>query len=142
MGYTFGNKSKKQLDTCHKDLQTICNEVIKSFDFSILEGTRTLQQQQIYFKDNKSKLDGINKKSKHQSLPSMAVDVAPYPINFENKDKVRARFYLLAGYMLQASEQLYNDNKISHKLIWGGDWDNDKDFEDQTFDDLPHFELK
>ena len=140
--YKFGETSKKRLDTCHIDLQKICNEVIKYYDFSILEGERTLEQQQIYFKEGKSKLDGIIKKSKHQSSPSMAVDIAPYPIDFKNEDKAKARFYHLAGYIQMASSLLYNKGEISHKVRWGGDWDSDKDFKDQSFDDLPHFELK
>lgn len=139
--FSFGKTSQNRLDTAHKDLQAICNEVIKHFDFSILEGTRTLAQQQQYFKDGKSKLDGVNQKSKHQSLPSLAIDVAPYPIDFKNEHKAKARFYLLAGYFFMASEKLFEDGKISHKLRWGGDWDSDKDFKDQSFDDLPHFEL-
>lgn len=27
------------------------------------------------------------------------------------------------------------------KIRWGGDWDLDTDLKDNTFDDLPHFEL-
>ncbi len=27
------------------------------------------------------------------------------------------------------------------ELRWGGDWDRDAEFDDQTFNDLPHFEL-
>ena len=139
--YSFGKVSKERLDTTHRDLQLVCNEVIKHIDFSILEGTRTLEQQQQYFKEGKSKLDGIAQKSKHQSLPSLAVDVAPYPIDFKNEDKAKARFYLLAGYFFMASEKLFEEGKINHKLRWGGDWDSDKEFKDQSFDDLPHFEL-
>jgi len=137
----FGNKSKERLDTTHNDLKVICNEVIKTFDFSILEGTRSLEQQQKYFNTGRSKLDGINKKSKHQSFPSLAIDIAPYPIDFKNNSKARARFYLLAGYMFQASETLFEAGITTHKLRWGGDWNSDKDFHDQSFDDLPHFEL-
>ncbi|AXH14260.1 peptidase [Malaciobacter mytili LMG 24559] len=138
---SFGKTSIQRLETCHKDLQTICNEVIKYYDFSVIEGYRTLEMQQKYFKDGKSKLDGINQKSKHQSLPSLAVDVAPYPIDFKNEHKAKARFYHLAGYMFMASEILYKEKKITHKLRWGGDWDIDNYFNDQSFDDLPHFEL-
>ena len=137
----FGKKSQERLNTCHKDLIEICNKVIKNYDFSILEGTRSLKQQQEYFNTGRSKLDGINQKSKHQSSPSLAIDIAPYPINFNNNSKARARFYLLAGYMFQASEMLFETGIITHKLRWGGDCDLDKDFHDQSFDDLPHFEL-
>lgn len=138
--YSFGSTSQKRLDTTHQDIQATCNEVIQYIDFSILEGTRTLEKQQEYFRDKKSKLDGINQKSKHQSLPSLAVDVAPYPIEWEG-DKSRARFYLLAGYFFMASEMLFEAGEITHKIRWGGDWNSNKDFSDQSFDDLPHFEL-
>jgi len=43
--------------------------------------------------------------------------------------------------MFATAERLYNEGKITHKLRWGGDWDSDKVFDDQNFDDLPHFEL-
>jgi peptidoglycan L-alanyl-D-glutamate endopeptidase CwlK len=33
------------------------------------------------------------------------------------------------------------EGKISHAIRWGGDWDSDDIFDDQNFDDLPHFEL-
>ena len=145
--YKFGKTSQTRLNTCHSDLQKICNEVIKNIDFSVLEGARTLAKQQEYFNavPPKTTLDGINKKSKHQVTKekplSTAVDVAPYPIDFKNQSKARARFYLLAGYFFQASQTLFDAGEIAHKLRWGGDWDSDKDFKDQSFDDLPHFEL-
>ncbi len=137
----FGETSRSRLDTCHPDLQRICERVIEVTDFSVLEGERTLELQQKYFKEGKSKLDGVNQKSKHQSKPSNAVDIAPYPIDFNEKEKARARFYHLAGYMFMAAAQLGREGVITHELRWGGDWDSDKDFADQSFDDLPHFEL-
>lgn len=141
----FGKTSKERLSTCNSDLVKICNEVIRHIDYSIVEGARTDEAQHQYFKDGKSKLDGVTQKSKHQVTKakplSGAVDVAPYPIDFKNESKAKARFYLLAGYFFQASETLYEAGEITHKLRWGGDWDSDKDFKDQSFDDLPHFEL-
>jgi len=137
----FGKASIERLSTCHNDLKRICTEVIKNVDFSVLEGTRTLHKQQTYYLEGRSKLDGVTKKSKHQTSPSLAVDIAPYPIDFKNDAKAQARFYMLAGYFFQAAETLLAQGVISHKVRWGGDWDNDKDFKDQSFDDLPHFEL-
>ena len=61
----------------------------------------------------------------------MAVDIAPYEIDWENAK----RFYLLAGMMFQAA------NDLGIKIRWGGDWDMDWDHADQRFIDLPHFEL-
>jgi peptidoglycan L-alanyl-D-glutamate endopeptidase CwlK len=31
--------------------------------------------------------------------------------------------------------------KMGIKIRWGGDWDRDEELHDQTFFDLPHFEL-
>ena len=41
-----------------------------------------------------------------------------------------------AGYVQGVAEQL------GIKIRWGGDWDSDFDFKDQTFNDLVHFELR
>lgn len=132
---TFGKKSRKQLDTCHEDLQTICNEVIISFDFSVIEGERDKATQ------NRLKLEGKSKilypHSKHNHTPSMAVDIVPYPSQHESK----MNMVMLAGWMLATTERLYKEGKISHKLIWGGDWNRNNDNTDQTFDDFWHFEL-
>ncbi len=140
----FGKKSLERLRTCHPDIQLICEEVILIYDFSVLEGSRTLERQNELFQEGKSKLDGIHNKSKHQvsyQQPySMAVDIAPYPVKWEG-NKAKARFYMLAGYMFATAEYLYSLGTITHKLRWGGDWDSDKNFEDQSFDDLPHMEL-
>lgn len=147
--YSFGKKSRERLNTCHPDIIAICEEVIKYYDFSVIEGIRTLEKQQEYFNANppKTTLDGINKKSKHQddgSGVSRAIDVMPYKKGtnaFSGDPKDTARFYFLAGYMLCTSHRLYMEGKIEHVLRWGGDWDSDHVYTDQNFDDLPHFEL-
>lgn len=142
----FGKDSRAKLNTCHKDLQLICEEVIKNIDFTVTEGAREDAKQMQYFKEGKSKLDGVKQRSKHQVTKeeplSYAVDIAPYPVDYSNKAKSLARFYHLAGYMFQASAKLLEEGKITHKIRWGGNWDGDFDFADQNFDDLPHFELK
>lgn len=143
--YTFGNKSKKEIESCHSDMRKICHEVIKSVDFSALEGKREDKRQYDLFLDGKSKVNGRTNKSKHQTTIenplSMALDVAPFPIDFSNNEKAKARFYMLAGYFFQVANTLHEKGDISHKLRWGGDWDSDKEFGDQSFDDLGHFEL-
>ena len=45
------------------------------------------------------------------------------------------KFYMLAGHILQTAQQL------NITLRWGGDWDHDFDFTDQSFDDLGHYEI-
>lgn len=141
---SFGSKSQERLSTCHEDMQKICNFVIRFYDFSVLEGVRETARQQQLFAEGKSKLDGITKKSKHQPNEdgvSMAVDVAPYPIDFSDEPKTLARFYFLMGMMKMAAEMLYDAGEITHRLRFGLDWDMDNSFTDQNFDDLPHMEL-
>ncbi len=142
--YTFGEKSQARLDTCHPDIQLICKEVIKIYDFSVLEGHRTQETQQEYFRTGRSKLDGVTHKSKHQSSPSMAVDIMPYKKGtnaFSGNEKDDRRFYMLMGMVKAVAARLKAEGKITHDVRFGLDWDGDDTFRDQTFDDLPHFEL-
>lgn len=149
--YSFGSKSQERLNTCHKDIQAICNEVIKFYDFSIISGIRTLEEQQELFMLGKSKLDGVNQKSKHQGRPdesgnivSFAVDIMPWKKGtnaFSGDEKDDRRFYMLMGMVKAVAERLYEEGKITHGVRFGLDWDGDDTFKDQTFDDLPHLEL-
>lgn len=130
----FGKTSAARLATCHPDLQRLFNEVVKNYDCSILQGIRSKEEQDEYFRTGRSKVQYPN--SKHNSNPSMAVDVAPYfktapHIRWEDKEA----FYLFAGYIFGIAAQL------GIKLRWGGNWDMDDELHDQTFMDLPHFEL-
>ena len=142
--YSFSRKSKQLLETCHKDIQLILNELIKYYDFSVLEGYRPIERQQKLYKEGKSKLDGINKKSKHNYNPSMAVDIMPYKKGtnaFSGKEKDNRRFYFMMGMVKAISEKLFEEDKITHKVRFGLDWNGNFVYDDQTFDDLPHFEL-
>ena len=69
--------------------------------------------------------------SKHNSLPSVAVDIAPYPIDWEDTE----RFIQLSGAILQIAKQNGLD------LRWGGDWNRDGRMTDESFRDLLHFEM-
>lgn len=124
----FGRISLQKLSNCHVDLQKLFNEVIKNYDCIILEGYRSNQDQLKAFENGKSK---IKSGGKHNQLPSLAVDVVPYPVDFNDHQ----RFYYFAGRVLGIAQML----KI--KIRWGGDWDIDHDLKDQSFYDLAHFEL-
>lgn len=143
---SFGRRSRENLEDVHPDMIMIAEFVIKQFDFTVTSGNRSAKEQNELFKKGVSTKDGYNRLSKHQGHQyddqlSRAIDIAPYPIDFSSKRKKLARFYMCAGYFFQASHTLHSMGLITHKLRWGGDWDGDKDFEDQTFDDLGHFEL-
>ena len=126
----FRRKSLSKLETCDKRLQDLFLRVVKKFDCTILEGHRSKDRQNKLFDEGKSKLK--YPKGKHNSLPSKAVDVAPYPIDWNDRE----RFTYFAGYVVGIAYQM------GLKIRWGGDWDMDTQVKDNNFDDLPHFEIK
>ncbi len=127
---SYSERSKFILDTCHPDLQKLMNEVIKHVDCSILEGHRDEERQKRLYKNGRSKV--IYPNSKHNSYPSMAVDAIPYPIDWADVE----RMYMFVGFVRGIAKSL-NIN-----ICVGADWDGDFTFKDQTFNDLPHIQLK
>lgn len=126
----FSDKSLKQLNTAHEDLQKLFKKVIEYWDCQVLEGKRSEAQQKINVANGVSK----TMQSKHVfplNGPSLALDVAPYPIKWNDLQ----RFYAFAGFVIGTAVAM------GLKVRWGGDWDSDRDFSDQTFNDLVHFEL-
>lgn len=86
MAYQWGKKSKERLDQCDKRIQLICNELLKQcgFDLTISCGHRNKEEQEAAFKEGKSKAHFGQ--SKHNKIPSQAVDICPYPIKWETTD--------------------------------------------------------
>jgi peptidoglycan LD-endopeptidase CwlK len=125
----FSDKSISNLATCDPRLQRVFHEVIKHFDCTILEGHRDKKRQNRMVEEEKSQVrwpDG-----KHNTVPSMAVDVTPYPVVWDDRE----RQTLFAGFVLATAKSMGID------LRWGGDWSMDFEVRDNEFDDLVHFEL-
>ena len=125
----FGSKSLEKLSTCDKRLQLVFNEVIKTVDCSVLEGHRGKARQNALYFEGKSKVK--YPKGRHNANPSRAVDVVPYPVDWDDRE----RFHLFAGFVIGTASQL------GIKLRWGGDWNINWFVDDNKFDDFPHFEL-
>ena len=126
----FGKKSMSKLETCHEDLQQVFYQVIKHFDCSVLEGHRGEELQNKYFNEGKSKVKFP--KGKHNANPSNAVDVVPWPVDWDDTD----RMYYFAGFVKGIAAML------DIPIRWGGDWNDNTEVKDTGFKDLPHFELK
>jgi len=136
----FGNASTTRLATCHIDLQLIFNEVCKTVNCSIFCGYRAKESQEKAFIAGLSQVQFPN--SKHNNFPSMAVDAGPYFPELKNTDWDDAiAFASFHGYVKRVAEELLKAGRISHTIRWGGDWDSDGRTSDETFKDLPHFEL-
>ena len=119
MGYVLGIRSRQRLSGVHPDLVAVVERAIQitEVDFTVLEGLRSRDRQ----KELVAK--GASKTMNSRHLTGHAVDIAPWPIDWNDLD----RFRQVADAMKQASEEL------DVPVIWGGDW--------RTFYDGPHFEL-
>ena len=140
---SFGRKSREHLETCHPDLITLFEAVVVEVDCSVTCGYRNKEDQDKAVASGNSK--AIYPDGKHNSNPSTAIDVYPYPIAFDD----RPRFYWFAGWVLAKAEILRNVGEITNKIRWGGNWkglNNGKiDFSynklPKVLDDMPHYEL-
>ena len=126
----YGKRSKKRMEGIDSRLRKVLDELIKIMDVTIIEGVRSDENQQEYFIKGKSKIDGVTKKGQHQK--GKAVDLAPYPIDWEDRDRMHYMGGMLRGI----------GHMMGYKLRWGGDWDMDTKVKDNRFDDLVHFEIK
>lgn len=115
---SFSSKSQKKLDSCNQDLRLLFNEVIKYQDCTILEGMRSPERQRELFDSGKSK----TLMSNHLTYPSNAVDVMPYPIDWE--DIARQHCFATEVYNIAM--------RLGIKVRWGGNFKN--------FYDAPHWE--
>lgn len=125
----FSRTSLSRLRTVHPQLQRLFERIVLNYDCTVLEGHRGEKAQNRAYDEGRSKLrwpDG-----KHNAYPSRAVDVAPYPIDWQNLK----RFYDFAGFVRGVAACM------GISIRWGGDWDRDYDLDDQRFNDLVHFEL-
>ena len=129
----FSNKSDMRLDTCHALLQELFRAVVKKYDCAVVEGHRTRRRQNQLFQQGRSQVKWPN--SKHNVMPSEAVDVAPWIKDQGIPWKSPNQFHNFAGFVKAKALEL------GIEIRWGGDWDGDNDVNDQWFNDLAHFEL-
>lgn len=121
----FGKRSRERLKGVNAKLVNVLNELIKIMDVTVIEGVRSEKRQEELLKKGATK----TKYSKH--LTGDAVDIAPYPIDWNDRD----RFHYMGGMCRGIAQQL------GYKVRWGGDWDSDGEIKDNHFDDLVHVEL-
>ena len=149
---TFSERSKTYLATCDERLQRLMHEVIKIADCTVLVGHRIKEDQDEAVRTGASKASWPM--SKHNSQPSKAVDVAPFPISWPDLSatlkRVKAgdlaavdeyardlgRWYMFIGLVRGTALQM------GIKVRCGADWDGDMEVKDQNFHDLPHIELE
>lgn len=139
--YSWSKKSQKQYDTLHRDLQIFCDSVLRYHDCTILWGNRPKQIQNDLFSSGKSKLQYPD--SKHNSLPSEAVDLIPYVPSLGGLTWDTEYSVYFCGLVLGIADMLYYDQDMKNKIRAGINWSTqrDKNFKKTGFRDTYHFEL-
>ena len=124
--YKFGKRSRNRLKGVDSRLVNVLNELIKIMDVTVIEGLRSAERQEELLAKGATKV----KYSKH--MEGKAVDIAPYPIDWNDSE----RFHYMGGMVRGIAKALNLD------IRWGGDWDSDGEIKDNKFDDLVHIEIK
>ena len=134
--HSWSKRSLDNLATVDPELSYLCNLVLKvcPFDLVVTCGRRSKEDQEKAVKEGRSKVHwphGNHNVENPKDL-ARAVDIHPYPIDFKDA----RRYYILGGLMRALAYT------TGTEIRWGGDWDGDGVLTDQTFNDLPHFELR
>ena len=122
----FGRRSKERLKGVDAKLVNVPNELKKRMDVTVIEGLRSQERQNELVAQGKSK----TKFGKH--VAGKALDLAPYPVDWEDRE----RFHYMGGLVRGIGHSL------GVSVRWGGDWDSDGEIKDNSFDDLVHIEIK
>ena len=126
--FKFGKRSLDNLRGVHPDLVKVVYRALElsPIDFTITEGLRTVARQ----KELVAK--GLSKTMNSRHITGHAIDIVPLPVDWNNAQP----FVEVSKYFFQAAKEL------GVAIRWGGDWNENGDWRDEKFRDLPHYELK
>ena len=119
--FKLSKLSKTKLNSCHSNLKLLIEEVALEHKCAVICGHRGKYEQEQAFYQGTSKARWGQ--SKHNKIPSMAVDVVPLPLNWDNIKS----FERLGNIIMHKADEL------GIKVKWG------KYFKGLA--DYPHFEL-
>ena len=124
--YAFSKLSLHRLGSCHVELQRLMHAVMskQEMDFSILCGFRDKRDQDAAVRRGNSKLCWPH--GRHNHKPSLAVDVAAYPIDNFNKLNTE-RTVSLSKVILDTAR------RMQIPVYWGGHWTH--------LNDIYHYQL-
>jgi peptidoglycan L-alanyl-D-glutamate endopeptidase CwlK len=129
MPVPLGNSSRLKLATCQPELRRLAEAVAAGVDagecpgvhdMTVLCGFRGEKDQDEAFAKGTSTLQWPH--SKHNHLPALAVDMAPFPLNYPLWEKDKTQLEAFRAYVLSVAARLGIKLRI---ISW--DW--------------PHFEL-
>jgi peptidoglycan L-alanyl-D-glutamate endopeptidase CwlK len=116
----FSRRSWENLKDVDPRLVALATRVLERIDITVLCGYRDKEQQNIVYGKGTSQLK--YPKSKHNKKPSQAIDLCPYPVDWDNI----AEFDRMCDIVLEEAEKLGINVKLGREF---------------SFKDYPHVEL-
>ena len=119
----------------------------------ILMVLRTIQQQDALYSQGREPLDVVNAKMKSAGLWSVSEAENKYTVTKAKGGQSAHNYGLAWDFTAEAEGLNHNQAMIkagllaetvsidNYTLTWGGDWDRDKDYKDESFLDMPHVQL-
>lgn len=130
--YKWGHRSLSIHRTLDPRLQDVLDMLLKYVDISLTSGHRNAEEQNALFEVGATKARWPD--SKHNKLPSLAVDVSPYPYPMKEVE-----LWAALGYIAGLAIGIADSQGVV--LRWGGDWNQNGSVVDNNFDDLFHLEI-
>lgn len=114
-GFKWSLRSLKEMGEIHPDLRKVCDEALRLtvkrhtvLDFVIIDGRRTIKEQQLHF------ANGASKTMNSRHLHGYAIDFA---VLVSGKIRWEKEYYMPIGtYFKEAAK------RVKVPIIWGGDW--------------------
>ena len=122
--------SAARLAKAHPLLIKLFTEVAKQTPIVILDSQRGRAAQELAFRTKRTKVHFGN--SAHNWSPAIALDVCPLPINWKNTKP----FIALGQKIVMPLAK-----EMGIPIRWGADWNGNGDLSDESFVDMPHYEL-
>jgi len=144
----FSVVSSGNLEQCHPYLQEVAIRVLEIINIAVDCGHRPQVDQEKAVREGKSKVHYPH--SAHNSCPSLAFDLRPWlpqlGVNIYNTfdPKVAAIWGQLAGVVIAVGNEVAKTRAEWKRfsIIWGSDWNGDRNVLDTNFLDYGHFEVK
>jgi peptidoglycan L-alanyl-D-glutamate endopeptidase CwlK len=130
----FSNKELDRLDLINPALQKVIRRAQDKTDFFIVCGHRDQLEQDLAFTTGHSKVIFPNSKHNKSVIPnykSDAVDLCPYPIDWNNISGFKSIYYAMIASAVE----------LNIPIRCGADWNGDGNLTNDKFVDMPHYEI-
>jgi len=147
MNSRLSNRSLERLEGVHDDLVRVvkrADEILTAenpiFDIGVIEGKRTLETQKEYVETGASTtlrsrhLPTLNGEYEYENGIGHAVDLLCYY-------KGEVSWHMGHYQLIHESAMDRAADELDINIVWGGDWDDDGDYEEHQFKDGPHWQL-